>query len=350
MIVRNLYTRFGQARRETGSTDLKRLVGRCGAVGLIGIVRQVRSRSGVLMKIGIVGAGAVGTACMFALTLRGSAREIVLVNRNYQRARGAVADLQYGAVLAPHVSLRAGDYDDLHRARVVMITAGANEKKGGAIDRDDPAGRLRLLATNATIYRDIVPRIVAAAPDALLLVITDPPDPLADVARRASGHNRVLSSGTFLDSLRFRFHLAEKLGIDPKSVEAQVIGEHGTSQVYLWSTARVAGTAIAADNAFRHGVEDEVRYANINIIEGTGASQLGIGVVAARIVEMIGRNEGAVVPIGSYQERFGVTLSLPSRVGREGVTQVLMPTLDADEARALDESAATLRRALQSVE
>jgi len=302
------------------------------------------------MKVGIVGAGAVGTACMFALTLRGSAREIVLVNRNHERARGAVADLRYGAVLAPHVSLRAGDYDDLRGARIVMITAGANEKTGGAIDRDDPAGRLRLLATNATIYKDIVPRIVAAAPDALLLVVTDPPDPLADVARRVGGHNRVVSSGTFLDSLRFRWHLAEKLGVDPKSVEAQVVGEHGTSQVYLWSTARVAGAAIAHDDSLRHDVENAVRYANISIIEGTGASQLGIGVVVARIVEMIGRNEGAVVPIGTFHERFGVTLSLPSRVGREGVTRVVMPVLSEDEARALEESAGTLRRALQSIE
>jgi L-lactate dehydrogenase len=302
------------------------------------------------MKVGIVGAGKVGTACMFALALRGAARQVVLVNRKRERARGAVADLQYGAVLAPHVSLRAGDYDDLRNAEIVMITAGANEKKGGATDRNDPAGRLSLLAANAAVYREIVPRIVAAAPNALLLVITDPPDPLADVARRVGGHNRVLSSGTFLDSLRFRFHLAEKLGVDPKSVEAHVIGEHGTSQVYLWSTARVAGTPIAAGEAFRHEVETEVRYANISIIEGTGASQLGIGVVAARIAEMIGRNEGAVVPIGCYQERFGVTLSLPSRVGREGVTRVLMPTLSNDEVHALDDSAATLRRALQSIE
>ena len=302
------------------------------------------------MKVGIVGAGAVGTACMFAMALRGSAREIVVVNRNYERARGAVADLQYGAILAPAVSLRAGHYDDLRGAALVMITAGANEKKGGATDRNDAAGRLRLLSANANVYKDVVPRIVAAAPDALLVVITDPPDPLADVARRITGQGRVLSSGTFLDSLRFQFHLGKKLGVDPKSVEAQVIGEHGTSQVYLWSTARVAGTAIPQDDPMRHEVENDVRYANISIIEGTGASQLGIGVVAARIAEIIGRNEDAVVPIGSYQENFGVTLSLPSRLGRKGVTKVLMPSLAEDEARALDESAATLRRALQSIE
>src|SRR5207302_11272672 len=127
------------------------------------------------MKVGIVGAGAVGTACMFAMTLRGSAREIVLVNRNYERAKGAVTDLQYGSVLAPAVSLRPGEYADLRGAAMVVITAGANEKSGDATDRNDPAGRLRLLGTNAAIYRNVIPRIAAAAPEALLLVVTDPP-------------------------------------------------------------------------------------------------------------------------------------------------------------------------------
>jgi L-lactate dehydrogenase len=302
------------------------------------------------MKVGIIGAGAVGTACMVAMTLRGTAREIILVNRSSERARGAVTDLQYGAVLAPPICLRAGGYDDLRGAAVVAITVGVNERSGGATDRDDPAGRLRLLETNATVYRHVVPRIVAAAPDAILLVITDPPDPLADLTRRLVGHDRVLSSGTYLDSLRFKWHLAHKLGVDPKSVEAQVVGEHGTSQVYLWSTARIAGTAIDEDEHLRKEVEHDVRFANISIIEGTGASQLGIGVTAARIVEMIVRDEGAVVPIGSYQDSFRVTLSLPSRLGRAGVSKVFTPSMTEEEARALDESASILRRALDSIE
>ena len=310
------------------------------------------------MKVGIVGAGAVGTACMFAMALRGSAREIVLVNRNYERARGAVTDLQYGSVLAPAVSLRPGEYADLRGAAMVVITAGANEKSGGATDRNDPAGRLRLLGANAAIYRDVVSRIAAAAPEALLLVVTDPPDPLADLARRIAGHDRVVSSGTFLDSLRFRFHLGKRLGVDPASVEAQVIGEHGTSQVYLWSTARVAGTPVipallpqgVQAESFRSDIENDVRYANINIIEGTGASQLGIGVVAARIVEIVARDEQVLVPIGSYHEKYGVTLSAPSRLGREGVASVLMPPLAVDEAQALEKSAAVLRGVLKSID
>lgn len=310
------------------------------------------------MKIGIVGAGAVGTACMFAMALRGSAREIVLVNRNPDRAKGAVADLQYGTVLTPAVTLRAGDYAALRDSAVVVITAGVNEKSGGATDRNDPAGRLRLLGTNADVYRDVVPRIVAEAPDALLLAVTDPPDPLADVARRAARHDRVLSSGTFLDSLRFQFHLGQRLGVDPRSVHAHVIGEHGTSQVYVWSTAQVAGTPIlpsllpagTAAGAFRAEVEEDVRYANIDIIEGTGASQLGIAVATARIVEIIVRGERVVVPIGAYQEEHGVTLSLPARVGRRGVEAVFTPPLAVDEQAALQKSAAALRDALASLE
>jgi len=304
------------------------------------------------MKLGIIGAGAVGAASLLSLVMRGSACAIVVIDRNRKRADGVVADLQYGATLSPAVVLRAGDYPDLADARLVIITAGVNEKAGGATDRNDPAGRLKLLRTNADVYRDIVPRIVAVAPKALLLVVTDPPDPLADVAHRLAGHPRVLSSGTFLDTLRFRFHLARQMQVSPHHVEAQVVGEHGTSQVFLWSSARVAGTPILAalageaPDAFRQRVEQEVRFANITIIEGTGASQLGIGMATARIVEAILRDERAVIPIGSFQAKYGVTLSLPSVLGHEGVTRVLEPEMSQEERNALQRSANTLKNAL----
>ncbi len=149
------------------------------------------------MKLGIVGAGAVGSACLHSVVMRGAAREVVVVNRNHDRAKGLVTDLQYGALLAPPVELRAGHYADLAGVALVIITAGINEKTGGATDRSDPAGRLRLLDTNAALYREVVAKVVAAAPDALILVVTDPPDPLADLARIVAGHDRVLSTGTF---------------------------------------------------------------------------------------------------------------------------------------------------------
>jgi L-lactate dehydrogenase len=184
------------------------------------------------------------------------------------------------------------------------------------------------------------------------LVVTDPPDPLADIARTSAGHDRVLSTGTFLDSLGFRVHLAEHFVVDANQVEAR---EHGVSQVFLWSTARIAGVSIEKlvgergemlENARKH-VEESVRYANITIIEGNDASQFGIGIVAARIAEMVLRDERAVIPIGSYNGRFGVTLSLPSIVGRRGVVRIFEPEMSPEEQQALVASAANFRRSLR---
>src|SRR6516164_8379643 len=199
------------------------------------------SRGGSLMRLGIVGTGNVGCAIAFAAVMRGSAREILLLNRTSKTAEAVATDIRYGTPLGPKVDIKCGSYEALSGADVVLITSGVNEKAGGATDRNDPQGRLRLLEKNAKIYREIVPQIVRAAPTAVLVAVTDPPDPLADIAREASGHDRVLSTGTFLDSLRFRVRLGKHFGVNPACVEAQVIGDHGTAQVFLWSSARIAG-------------------------------------------------------------------------------------------------------------
>jgi L-lactate dehydrogenase len=306
------------------------------------------------MKIGIIGAGAVGAACAMATVMRGCASELVLVNRGRERAKGMATDMGYGAPLSSTTKVTDGDYSDLAGASLVMVTVGVNEKTGGATDRSDPAGRLRLLDKNAGVYREVIPQINAAAPDAVLLVVTDPPDPLAWLTRELAGHDRVLSTGTLLDSMRFRVHLGRKLKVAPTSIEAQVLGEHGTSQIFHWSGARVGGVPIADalgqcgvvhDDDFRATIEKEVRYANITIIEGIGASQYGIGMVCARIAEIVLRDERAVVPIGVFHSKLGVTLSLPSVVGRNGCIQVLDPPLSKDERSGLDKSVETLRRA-----
>jgi L-lactate dehydrogenase len=309
------------------------------------------------VKLGIIGTGNVGCAIALAAVTRGSAREIVLVNRTSKTAEAVATDLRYGAPLSPKVDIRHGDYDELAGAGVVLITSGVNEKTGGATDRNDPHGRLRLLEKNAAIYRDIVPQIQRAAPEAVLVAVTDPPDPLADIARGAAGHDRVMSAGTFLDSLRFRVHLGKHFDVDPAHVEAQVIGDHGTSQVFLWSSARIAGVPVSAllekrgeklDDV-RTQLERDVRYANITIIEGHDASQYGIGIVSARIAEMVLRDERAAIPVGSYQHALGVTLSLPSVVGRIGVVAVLQPELTPDERSRLQKSAQNLKNALAAV-
>jgi hypothetical protein len=145
------------------------------------------------MKLGIVGTGNVGNAIALAAVTRGSAREIVLVNRTRKTAQAVATDLRYGTPLTPKVDVIDGDYADLAGCGVVLITSGVNEKTGGATDRNDPHGRLKLLDKNAGIYRDIVPQIVRAAPEAVLVAVTDPPDPLADIAREAAGHDRIHS-------------------------------------------------------------------------------------------------------------------------------------------------------------
>jgi L-lactate dehydrogenase len=309
------------------------------------------------MKVAIIGAGAVGSASLTALVMRGCASEIVILDRTPERARGLVTDVQYGATLSPSVGVRAGDYSDLKSAALVIVTAGVNEKAGGATNRGDAAGRLRLLGTNVEVYKDIISRLRAVEPEALVLVVTDPPDPLAD-AVRMMGYSRVLSTGTYLDSLRFRFHLARRFGVHASSVGAQVLGEHGTSEVFVWSSVDIGGVPLQAllsqranenFDKFCRDVEDEVRYANISIIEGIGASQHGIGMVTARIAEIILRDERAVIPIGCYNPEYGVTLSLPSIVGREGVLQTLEPELSNDERQGLLRSVEALKAAVGQI-
>jgi L-lactate dehydrogenase len=310
-------------------------------------------------KVGVVGVGAVGQACAFALILRGSCREIVLVDRVAERATAVATDMRYGAPLSPTVEITAGDWSDLAGADVVLICAGVNEKSGGATDRREASGRLKLLETNASVYRDVVPRIVAVAPDAVLVAVTDPPDPLADLTRALASHERVLSTGTVIDTLRLRVHVAAQLGVHPSAVDGLVVGEHGTSEVMLWSSMRVAGTPLAdalslgdprrSVDDLREQVEREVRFANITIIEGNDASQFGIGVVCARITEAVLRNERVVLPVATYRTSYGVAIGLPTVVGREGAAGELEPTMSGVERRAFERSAATLRDAVRSI-
>jgi L-lactate dehydrogenase len=241
----------------------------------------------------------------------------------------------------------------------VLICPGVNEKNGGATDRDDGRGRLKLLDTNASVYRDVVPRIVAAAPDAVLVVVTDPPDPLADLTRELAGHDRVLSTGTTIDTLRFRVHVAAQLGVHPSAVDGFVVGEHGTTEVMLWSSVRVGGAPLAdalglsdasrSVDGLREQVEREVRFANITIIEGNDASQFGIGVASARIAEAVLQDERAVMPVAAYRERYGVTIGLPTVVGREGAAGDVEPSMSDDERHAFEHSVATLRDAADRI-
>jgi L-lactate dehydrogenase len=318
------------------------------------------------MKVGIVGIGFVGISCAKAMLLRGSCHELVLIDLppRERHTRGVRHDLSHAAPLCPPMRLTVGDYSDLKNASVVVITAGMNEKEGHATDRSDPWGRQRLLPENAAVYRDVVPRIVAQSGDVPSVVVTDPPDSLADVAleevRRTGGRNPVVSTGTFLDTLRFRIQIAQRLDCSAGSVDAFIVGEHGKTQVYLWSSVRIGGIPVSEltpkeythAEELRRAVESGVIDANIDIIEATDASQHGIGIVTTRIVEAILRDERLVAPVGTWHEEFGVTLSLPSVIGKGGVVEVLErpgPTTDQEskEEEALLASAAYIAEAMQ---
>ena len=295
---------------------------------------------GVETKVGIIGVGAVGTACAMALLKRGTAREIVLVNRDKRRAMAVATDMRYGVPALSTLDIHEGSYTDLAGADLVMITAGVNEKGGGATDKNDPEGRLRLLDANASVYREIVPEIVRTAPDSVIMVVTDPPDPLADLTRQLADHDRVFSAGTVIDAFRFRTHIAKRLGVNTHSVYAIVIGEHGTSEFLLWSSVRVGklsfdeACAQAGESAdlVRHGIEDDLRNANITITEGNNASQYGIGNVGARLAQEVLGDEQVVLPVADYHDDYGLTLSLPSVLGRAGVSHSFVPEMSENEA------------------
>jgi L-lactate dehydrogenase len=305
------------------------------------------------MKVGIVGLGNVGAATAMALAMRSRIRELILINRTRGRARGVATDIGYGLALTGAATIADGDYADLEGAAAVIVTAGINEKTGGATNRSDPAGRLRLLGPNVEVYREIVPQIVDVAPHTALVVATDPPDPLAEAARRMAPQARVMSTGT-----------SRQLEI-PTAHRAAPRGERALRRCIRRRRARNVErirmvvrdrrwSACGRDRGGTwHGVHAvaQRRRAGRAVCEhidhqGTGASQYGIGMVNARIAEAIVGDEHIVIPVGAYNEHYGTTLSLPSVVGRNGVGDVVMPDLSREESGALDRSAGILRDAV----
>jgi L-lactate dehydrogenase len=301
------------------------------------------------MKIGIVGAGMVGSAAGFALALGGGASEIVLVDANPARAVAEAEDISHAVPFGRPVTVRAGDLSDLSGAAVVILAAGVGQKPGES--------RLALLGRNAEVFRSIIATVVRVAPEAILLVATNPVDVMTHVATGLSGWSpsRVIGSGTILDTARFRSLLGRHLGIAPQSVHAYVLGEHGDSEVLAWSAVRAGSvpiTAFAAQvgaaitQAVRADIDQGVRRAAYRIIEGKGATWHGIGAGLARIVRAIVADEGAVLSVSTRTEAIGgvlsVTLSLPRVIGRKGITADLRPDLDHGETQALAASARLL--------
>lgn len=308
------------------------------------------------MKIGIVGAGMVGASAAYATALLGRAREIVLVDLNPALARAQAEDIAHALPFAGHASVRAGDYAALDGAGIVIIAAGVSQKPGES--------RLDLLSRNARVFRQVVERTLAAAPEAVLLIASNPVDVMTGITTRLSGlpASRVIGSGTILDSARFRHLIGQHLRVDPRSVHAYVLGEHGDSEVLSWSSARVGALPLAEaaanmsapiTEALRAEIDSGVRGAAYRIIEGKGATYFGIGAGLARLVGAIASHEHSVHSVSMLTpEVAGVRdapVSIPRVIGRMGVVADLMPVLSADEEVALARSARLMADTLAQV-
>lgn len=307
-------------------------------------------------RIAVVGTGAVGSTFAFALLLSGLAAEIVLSDANERRAEGEAMDLMHAVPFARTARVWAGPVEECRGAAVTVIAAGAAQKPGET--------RLDLVQKNAAIFRELVPRIAGANPDGIILVATNPVDVLAYLAFRISGlpAARVIGSGTVLDTARFRMLLAERHGVDPRSVHAHISGEHGDSEVAIWSSANIAGMPLAAyaattgvdlDDAARDDIEQATRDAAYQIIERKGATYYAVAAGLVRIVEAVLRDQHTVLSVSSLIEDYygidDVYLSLPTVLGRQGIERTLRLDLSDDEAAGLRRSAGLLRETIRVI-
>ena len=308
------------------------------------------------VRIAIVGTGYVGATTAYTLLLRGLAPELVLVDAEQRKAEGEALDLSHAAPLLYPARIRTGGVDQCAGAQITIVAAGAAQAPGES--------RLDLLHRNAAIFQEIVPAIARHNPSGIILIATNPVDVLTFVAQRISGlpESRVIGSGTIVDTTRFRHLLAQHYGVDPRSVHAYVIGEHGDSEVPVWSLANIAGmrlTAFCQANGLQHDpvVMDEIfartRNAAYEIIGRKGATAYAVAAGIARIVEAILRDQKSVLTVstrvpGAY-DLADVCLSLPAVIGRAGVERVLRLEMSAQEGDALSRSAAVLESSIREL-
>jgi L-lactate dehydrogenase len=311
------------------------------------------------MKVGIVGSGMVGATAGYALIMRGVGREIVLVDKNRERAAADADDLRHAVPFAHAMEVHPGDFPDLVGCKAVFLCAGVGQKPGES--------RLSLLQRNAAIFRDILPAVIRHAPDAVLIVATNPVDVMTHLATSiAADHGlpkgRVLGTGTTLDTARFRSLIGTHFGIDSHHVHGYVVGEHGDSEVLTWSLATIGGISltefaqlrgIAFDDEVRATIDEKVRRAAYTIIQGKGATYYGIGSAMARIAEAVLKDQRSILTVCAPESAVAgvreVTLALPRLVGGAGVLQMFQPPLSELEQKQLQASAAVIRTALDKL-
>lgn len=308
-------------------------------------------------KLAIIGAGTVGTTIAYACMMRGVSRHIVLYDVNAAKTRAETLDLNHGLQFVPMATVEGSDDIEICRdAAVIVITAGAKQKIGQS--------RMDLAAMNVDLCRSLIPKLLAVAPEAVLLLVTNPVDVITYVAQKVSGlpNGRVFGSGTVLDSSRFRFLIAQRLKVAVQSVHATIVGEHGDSEIPLWSSASVANLPLHDWAVQGHGkltvrdrveIFENVKNSAARIIEGKGATNFAIGLATAKILEAVLHDENRVLPVSSlltdYQGLSDVCLSVPCIVNRRGVDITLPVPLNAAELAGLTNSAETIRGVIKAL-
>ena len=302
-------------------------------------------------KIAIVGCGMVGATSAFALMEQGLFSELVLVDVNRERAEGEAMDIGHGMIFASPMNIYAGDYDDIMDASIIVITAGASQKVGET--------RLDLVKKNAAIFSSIIPEIAKRNYQGILLIVANPVDILTHVAQKLSGfsRSRVFGSGTVLDTGRLKYLLGQHLDVDPRNIDAYIIGEHGDSELAAWSDARVGGLPIhdfcELRGYYDHDTSMEkifnsVKNSAYEIISKKHATYYGIAMAVCRICAAIVRDERSILPVSSLMTgEYGITdvvLSIPSVVDAKGIEAVVPIELDEAELKALKNSAEVLKK------
>ena len=310
-----------------------------------------------MQKVAVIGCGFVGATSAFSLIQTGLFSEMVLIDANVKKAEGEAMDLSHGSAYLTPMNIYAGTYDDVVDAGIIVITAGANQKPDET--------RLDLVKKNVQIFKSIIPEIKKRNCEGILLIVSNPVDILTEVALKLSGFpsNRVIGSGTVLDTARLKYVLGKHLQVDPRDIHAYIIGEHGDSELVVWSGAQVAGIHInhfcELRGHFNHEeamerLAQEVRDSAYEIIERKGATYYGVAVAVKRIATAIVKDEHAVLPVSSLmQGEFGLNdlcLSIPTVIGQNGVEKVVDIYLNNDENDKLQSSARALKEVLDDLD
>lgn len=308
-------------------------------------------------KAVMIGCGFVGSAAVFSLMQSGLFSDIAMIDADMEKAEGEAMDISHGIPFAKHMKVYAGDYSDVKDAGIVIITAGANQKPNET--------RLDLVNKNVAIFKQIIPQIMKNEFDGILLVVANPVDILTHVAQKLSGlpENRVIGSGTVLDSARLKYSLGEHLGVDSRSVHAFIIGEHGDSEIAAWSSANVSGIPLNdmcemrghyAHEENTKEIAERVRNSAYEIIQRKNATYFGVAMAIRRICEVIVRDEKSILPVSTVMHGEygidGVVISMPCIVGREGIETKMPISLNEEETMKLKESADILKDIVKGIE